>query len=80
MLDPQQAAVRTPRSDLPPAGIHPAVAPGRRGLEADDLPLDVPEDARQAGPRWAVTDHQAQTDPGPDPPEPLRPLSHEPER
>jgi hypothetical protein len=80
MLDPRQGAVRLPRTDLPPAGVDPAVAPGARGVEARELPLDVPEDLRQAGARWAVPDGQAQSNPGPDPRAPLHPLSHEPER
>jgi len=73
-VEPRRRVENLERIDMPPAGVEPTVAPGGRGVTADDLPLDVPPEERAPGPQWANADHEAETTPGADSPRVVTPL------
>ncbi len=74
-VDPRAPVENRQRQDMPPAGVNRSVAPGGRGVTDAELPLDLPADERGPGERWAITDPEAQREPGDDPDGVAAPLS-----
>jgi hypothetical protein len=79
-VDPRAPVENRQRQDMPPAGVNRSVAPGGRGVTDAELPLDLPADERGPGERWAITDPEAQREPGDDPDGVAAPLSRNPRR